>query len=105
MTSRTILVVDDDDDLRDTLVEQLALYEEFDVLQEATAAKEGKVEEATEGSRRGKGKKRWVVPVVALVAIAVGRCIYGYQPSPDIRGVDPEQVERGKERLQRRFSP
>ena len=39
MTSRTILVVDDDDDLRDTLVEQLSLYEEFDVLQEATAAK------------------------------------------------------------------
>src|SRR6476620_8965014 len=39
MTSRTILIVDDDDDLRGTLVEQLALYEEFDVLQEATAAK------------------------------------------------------------------
>ena len=28
MTSRTILIVDDDDDLRATLVEQLALYEE-----------------------------------------------------------------------------
>jgi DNA-binding response OmpR family regulator len=39
MTSRTILIVDDDDDLRGTLVEQLSLYEEFDVLQEATAAK------------------------------------------------------------------
>ena len=39
MTSRTILIVDDDDDLRSTLVEQLSLYEEFDVLQEATAAK------------------------------------------------------------------
>ena len=39
MTSRTILIVDDDDDLRTTLVEQLSLYEEFDVLQEATAAK------------------------------------------------------------------
>ena len=39
MTSRTILLVDDDDDLRNTLVEQLSLYEEFDVLQEATAAK------------------------------------------------------------------
>ncbi|TIX62114.1 MAG: response regulator transcription factor, partial [Mesorhizobium sp.] len=39
MTSRTILIVDDDDDLRGTLVEQLALYEEFDVQQEATAAK------------------------------------------------------------------
>ena len=39
MATRTILIVDDDDDLRGTLVEQLALYEEFDVLQEATAAK------------------------------------------------------------------
>ena len=39
MTSRTILIVDDDDDLRSTLVEQLSLYEEFDVLQEATATK------------------------------------------------------------------
>jgi DNA-binding response OmpR family regulator len=39
MTSRTILIVDDDDDLRGTLVEQLSLYEEFDVLQEATAGK------------------------------------------------------------------
>ena len=39
MTSRTILVVDDDEDLRGTLAEQLSLYEEFDVLQETTAAK------------------------------------------------------------------
>ena len=39
MASRTILIVDDDDDLRATLVEQLSLYEEFEVLQEATAAK------------------------------------------------------------------
>ena len=39
MTSRTILIVDDDNDLRTTLVEQLSLYEEFDVLEEATAAK------------------------------------------------------------------
>ena len=39
MTSRTILIVDDDDDLRGTLVEQLSLYEEFDVLQESNAAK------------------------------------------------------------------
>ena len=39
MTSRTILIVDDDADLRETLVEQLALYEEFEVLQEATAGK------------------------------------------------------------------
>ncbi|MGO4842579.1 DNA-binding response regulator, partial [Rhizobiaceae sp. 2RAB30] len=34
MTSRTILIVDYDEDLRVTLVEQLSLYEEFDVLQE-----------------------------------------------------------------------
>lgn len=39
MTSRTILIVDDDNDLRETLVEQLALYEEFAIQQEATAAK------------------------------------------------------------------
>ena len=39
MASRTILIVDDDEDLRSTLVEQLSLYEEFEVLQEATAAK------------------------------------------------------------------
>src|SRR5919201_2451266 len=39
MTSRTILIVDDDDDLRSTLVEQLGLIEEFEVLQEPTAAK------------------------------------------------------------------
>ncbi|WP_295811046.1 response regulator transcription factor [uncultured Nitratireductor sp.] len=39
MTSRTILIVDDDEDLRATLVEQLSLYEEFDILQEDTATK------------------------------------------------------------------
>jgi DNA-binding response OmpR family regulator len=39
MTSRTILIVDDDNDLRETLADQLSLYEEFDVLQEPTAAK------------------------------------------------------------------
>jgi DNA-binding response OmpR family regulator len=39
MATRTILVVDDDDDLRNTLVEQLSLYEEFNVLNEATATK------------------------------------------------------------------
>ncbi len=37
MTARTILLVDDDDDLRQTLTEQLSLYEEFTVLQEANA--------------------------------------------------------------------
>jgi DNA-binding response OmpR family regulator len=37
MTTRTLLIVDDDADLRDTLVEQLALYEEFHLLQEETA--------------------------------------------------------------------
>ena len=39
MTSRTILIVDDDVDLRTTLVEQLSLYEEFEILQEDTATK------------------------------------------------------------------
>ena len=39
MATRTILLVDDDDDLRETLIEQLSLYEEFDLLQEATAGK------------------------------------------------------------------
>ena len=39
MTARTILLVDDDDDLRETLIEQLSLYEEFTVLQEANAGK------------------------------------------------------------------
>jgi DNA-binding response OmpR family regulator len=39
MTSRTILIVDDDPDLRETLVEQLAIHEEFDILHEDNAAK------------------------------------------------------------------
>ncbi len=39
MAARTILLVDDDEDLRATLVEQLSLYEEFNLLQESTAAK------------------------------------------------------------------
>jgi DNA-binding response OmpR family regulator len=39
MSSRTLLVVDDDDMLRTTLVEQLSLYEEFSVIQEASASK------------------------------------------------------------------
>ena len=39
MAVRRILVVDDDDLLRESLVEQLSLYEEFELLEEATAAK------------------------------------------------------------------
>ncbi|MDW9365684.1 response regulator [Sinorhizobium meliloti] len=39
MATRTILLVDDDDDLRETLIEQLSLYEEFDLLQVSTAGK------------------------------------------------------------------
>src|ERR1700748_620139 len=39
MTARTILLVDDDQDLRETLVEQLGLYEEFSVIEEANATK------------------------------------------------------------------
>ena len=38
MTLRTLLIVDDDEDLRQMLVEQLSLGEEFEVMQEATAA-------------------------------------------------------------------
>ena len=39
MTARTILIVDDDEDLRQTLVEQLSLYEEFQVSEAETATK------------------------------------------------------------------
>ncbi|MHA1158225.1 MAG: response regulator transcription factor [Alphaproteobacteria bacterium] len=38
MAVRKILVVDDDDTLRESLVEQLSLYEEFETSQEPTAA-------------------------------------------------------------------
>ncbi len=37
MTSRTILLVDDDKDLSDALIEQLSLYDEFDLQREETA--------------------------------------------------------------------
>ena len=39
MPVRKILVVDDDDVLRESLVEQLSLYEEFETAEEGTAAK------------------------------------------------------------------
>ncbi|EJN05688.1 DNA-binding response OmpR family regulator [Phyllobacterium ifriqiyense] len=39
MTARTILIVDDDADLRAILVEQLSLYEEFQIVQEDNATK------------------------------------------------------------------
>ena len=39
MAARHILIIDDDDDLRDALTEQLALYEEFEVTTEANATK------------------------------------------------------------------
>jgi len=39
MTARTILLVDDDADLRETLVEQLRLYDEFNVIEGENAAK------------------------------------------------------------------
>ena len=38
MTERSILLVDDDSDLREALTEQLSLYEEFSILQEESAA-------------------------------------------------------------------
>ncbi|MDZ7823901.1 MAG: response regulator transcription factor [Ahrensia sp.] len=39
MTTRTVLLVDDDNDLREVIVDQLSLYEEFDILQESSASK------------------------------------------------------------------
>ncbi len=39
MATKNILLVDDDDDLRDALTEQLALYDEFTVITEASATK------------------------------------------------------------------
>ena len=38
MTARTILIVDDDNDLREALVEQLSLYDEFATIQADSAA-------------------------------------------------------------------
>ncbi|SDU39599.1 response regulator transcription factor [Stappia sp. ES.058] len=39
MSARKILIVDDDNDLREALVEQLSLYDEFETLEAETAAK------------------------------------------------------------------
>lgn len=39
MTARNILLVDDDDDLREALIEQLNLYEEFEITSESSATK------------------------------------------------------------------
>ena len=38
-TARRILIVDDDEDLRSSLQDQLALHDEFDVATAGTAAK------------------------------------------------------------------
>jgi DNA-binding response OmpR family regulator len=39
MATKNILLVDDDDDLRDALTEQLALYDEFTIMTESSATK------------------------------------------------------------------
>jgi len=39
MAAKSVLIIDDDDDLREALVEQLALYDEFTVITEASASK------------------------------------------------------------------
>ena len=39
MTSRKILIVDDDADLSEALIDQLSLYDEFELPQAATAAR------------------------------------------------------------------
>ncbi|MHA1189778.1 MAG: response regulator, partial [Alphaproteobacteria bacterium] len=39
MTSRKILLVDDDTDLVEALIEQLSLYDEFELIHEDTASK------------------------------------------------------------------
>ena len=44
----SLLLVDDDDDLRETLVEQLGFYDEFSILQEANATKAVNTAKATQ---------------------------------------------------------
>lgn len=57
MTKRTILIVDDDDELCSALVEQFSIYEEFQTLHEGTASK------AIQAVRRG---------IIDLVIMDVG---------------------------------
>ena len=52
MTTRTILLVDDDDDLRQILVEQLSLYEEFSLLQESNATRAMNPKAAEKSAKR-----------------------------------------------------
>ncbi|MDD7909708.1 MULTISPECIES: response regulator transcription factor [Pseudovibrio] len=46
MTARKILIVDDDNDLREALVEQLSLYDEFETTEASTAAEGLKIAKA-----------------------------------------------------------
>ena len=50
MTARTLLLVDDEDDLREALIEQLELYDEFKLLQASSATEGIKVARNPPGS-------------------------------------------------------
>ena len=50
--SRKILIVDDEGELREALAEQLALYDEFEIVQAETAARAVQVGKSDRGSCR-----------------------------------------------------